>query len=158
MIKTKMYFPFLCLMVVFSSCEIEEETPALSNSEFLVQQSPWNFKTYELIDILDIGDSMLTIQQIENEITNELTGVELSFYADGTGFSNNLGEDDSEFIWQILDDNQLRLDFTTDGFEDIELYENLLVSFNELRISSDGATFDSEVDFNVLHFGTLVFD
>lgn len=158
MIKSKIYFLFLCLVFVLFSCEAEEETSPLSNSELLVEQSPWNFKAYELIDILDLGASTLTEQEIADNITNELAGTKISFYADGTGFSDNLGDDDSEFIWQIVNDNELELDFTVDGFEDIEVYENLLVSLNELKISSEGVTFDFEESFNVLHFGTLVFN
>ena len=146
------------MAMLFWSCNEDENTGVLSSSTLLVQESPWVFKTYELINILDIGNSILTEQQIANEITNELWGATLTFYENGSGFSDFPGEDDSEFTWQIINGNELQLDFTVDEFEDIEVYENLTVNSNELRISTNGSTYDTAIDFSVLHFGTLVFE
>lgn len=60
MIKNKIYFVFLLLGLLLCSCSSEEDPLQLSNSEIMAQQSPWNFKAYELTNRPDSDDSMLT--------------------------------------------------------------------------------------------------
>lgn len=153
--KIYLLFP---LLILLSSCSSEEDIPTPSNASLLVAESPWNFKSYELNDPVDLGDAMISEQQLIDAVTSELTGMTITFYADGTGFSNTLEEDNSEFTWIIINETELRLDFTVDEFEDIEVYQNIDISPNELRLSTESTQFVDQLNSNFSYTGTLVFD
>lgn len=121
----------------------------------LVQGSPWTFDHYEMISIIDGGNSTLTQQEIEAQTNQDLSGNQISFFQNGTGFTSVNGAIESNWEWEIINQNQLKITYSGNDFE---IMDNLTVSSNELRVEYVGVTYDLDTDYEVLHNGTYFYN
>ena len=101
----------------------------LSNQEILVDSSPFNEPTYNIINILQNSTPEKEYAEIDNEIVNYLYSSTYEFKADGTfiftdGFNNEFvttysyNESEDEIILADLND------FFVDNFKIIEFYRD----------------------------------
>jgi len=145
--------------MLFTSCSSDDNnTDAVVEvqlEEAMVQNSPWTFDHYELINIVNTGTSTMTAAQIQSDMNLELNGFTLVFNEDGTGVTVIEGEESENWTWVIENENDLRIQFTG---ENVDLYSNLSFVNSQLKMESESVTFDSTANFEVLHYGSLVFE
>ncbi|GHA51716.1 hypothetical protein GCM10007103_35200 [Salinimicrobium marinum] len=83
----KIHLPVTILIaLLFFSCSSDDDSPHLSQSELLVENRPWIFNHYEVIEIIDAGHSEITRQFIVEDMNFYAAGLTLSFNQNGTLF------------------------------------------------------------------------
>ncbi|UKM65052.1 hypothetical protein GSB9_01614 [Flavobacteriaceae bacterium GSB9] len=154
--KLKVFIGFLIGFVIFScSSESNDQSQQLAKEELLVQGSPWTFEHYKMINLIDAGNSTMTQQEIETKTNLDVSGNQISFSQNGTGFTSINGNTESIWEWEIIKQNQLKIIFCEDEFE---IYDNLTVSSNELMIVYEAATYDPDAEYEVLHNGKYFYN
>jgi hypothetical protein len=146
------------LTILSCSSDDNNDNEELSMSELLTQNSPWTFDHYEMLSILDSGNSDLTQTEIENETDIAYAGQVLTFNSDGTGnatFPSDQEDDNEIWQWQIINENQLQLTF--DGGQ-TSILENITVSNSQLTIQIESVTYDEDVTYEVLHLGNFFYE
>lgn len=151
---------FIGLLIGFmilscSSDDSNNDDPQSTTADLLIQGSPWTFDHYEMISIIDGGNSTMTQQEIETQTNQELSGSQINFSPNGTGFSSINGVIESDWEWEIINQDQLKITFASNQFE---ILDNLTISSNELTVEFVGATYDLDVDYEVLHNGKYFYN
>ena len=150
----------LGILIVLSnlSCTNDNDTNQLqTSSELLVQNSPWTFNHFEMTNIIDLGNSNLTQQDIETNINQEVAGQTVSFNENGTGFASIQGTVESNWEWEIVNGNQLKIIFDV-TYNEFEIYENFSVTSTELVLDYEAVTYDENAMYEVLHYGKYYYD
>ena len=136
----------------------EQDPPTAE--ELLVDNSPWTFTSYNLINIINAGPSDATESEIESGISNNFMGLTLIFNANGTGtaFAPAPQQLDSNLTWTLSANNTLQL--VVADFEEEDnpvIFGNIQVSETDLSVDFETSYYDEEVDFEVDVYGTLSF-
>lgn len=144
------------LTILSCSSDDNNDNLQLSMSELLTKNSPWTFDRYEMLNIIDAGNSDFTKSEIENEINLLYNEQILNFNADGTG-SAVFPNDEADIIWQwkIVNENQLQLSYEAG---DSNIIENISVSNSQLIIKIESVTYDEDVVYEVLHLGNYIYE
>ncbi len=137
------------------SCSSSDDHPQLSMSELLTQNSPWTFNHYEMINIIDAGNSSFAQSDVENSINQSNSGNIVTFNEDGTGSSFLPNEGTDNWQWEIVNDNQLKLTYDSG---DVEIFENISVSSSQLFIEIESVVFDEIAIYEVTHYGKYFYD
>ena len=135
------------LLIVFIglfilSCSSDENNIELSKEEILVKNSPWTFEHYEIIGLLTLPIEDFTMEGLESEVNQKISGNIFTFNLDGTGSRFFPGEETSFLQWEILNNSQLKITFKGSPTSTV---------FKELNISSSQLTFDAKS----VHFGVF---
>jgi len=146
---------FIVLSILACSSDDNNDTQ-FSKEELLIQNSPWTFNHYEMINIVDAGNSDFTQTDIETDINQVVSGNVLTFNSNGTGSSFTPGEGTDTWQWEIINNNQLKILF--DGTTESSTFENLNVSSSQLVIESESVSYDAVVGFEVLHYGKFFYE
>jgi len=141
--------------LTFFSCSSDDDT-VLSKEEILVQNSPWTFNHYEMINIIDAGNSDFTQTDIESDINQVVSGTILIFNSDRTGSTFTPGEGTDTWDWEILNDADLKISY--DGTTDSDTFENLSITSSQLIIEAESVSFDEVALFEVLHYGKYFYE
>lgn len=96
------------LVTLFISCNSDDNSEP-STINLLTENSPWIFDHYQMLNIVDAGSSVITQQEIENDINSSLNGLSLTFNQDGSGFTSSVGEPNENWDWEIMSNNQLKI-------------------------------------------------
>ncbi len=125
----------LLIGILIISCSSNDSNPELSIEELVVQNSPWTFDHYELIEIIYDGNLSLTTEIVENNRNLQTMGQTLTFNSDGTGASYSpYFNETSNWNWEIVNTNQLKLTFDP---SDIFTIENFNVTSNQLSFTGE---------------------
>ena len=73
------------LLVVLIACQSDDENIKSSTERILVENSPWTFNRFELINIIDPGDGNFTKEDVENFYNTYSKGSEVTYYENGSG-------------------------------------------------------------------------
>lgn len=145
--------------MLFISCSSDDSSTdviaEVQLEEAMVQNSPWTFSHYEVINIVDAGNSTMTQTQIESNMNLQLGGFTLVFNQDGTGETVVEGEEGESWTWSIENDDDLKILYA-DNFSDV--YSNLIILNGQLKMEAESVTFDSSANFEVIHYGSLIFE
>ena len=142
------------LFTLFISCNSDDSSES-STINLLTENSPWTFDHYQMLNIVDAGSSVITQQEIEDDINSSLNGLSLTFNPDGSGFTSSVGEPNENWEWEIISNNQLKIIY--DGGE-FEIFNNLNVTSTLLKMELESVTYDSDVNYEVSHYGIYHFD
>ena len=142
------------LFTLFISCNSDDSSES-STINLLTENSPWTFDHYQMLNIVDAGSSVITQQEIEDDINSSLHGLSLTFNPDGSGFTSSVGEPNENWEWEIISNNQLKIIY--DGGE-FEIFNNLNVTSTLLKMELESVTYDSDVNYEVSHYGIYHFD
>ncbi len=156
--KLNLLLGILIGLTILSCSSDNNDNPQFTTEEELVQGSPWTFDHYEMLDILDAGNSNLTQTEIENETNISYAGQVLTFYNDGTGsatFPSDEEDDNATWQWDIVNENQLQLTFDD---ESTFIFENIAVSNSQLILQIETVTYDDDVTYEVLHVGNFIYE
>ncbi len=110
-----------------------------------------------MTNIIDLGNSNLTQQDIETNINQEVAGQTVSFNENGTGFASIQGTVESNWEWEIVNGNQLKIIFDV-TYNEFEIYENFSVTSTELVLDYEAVTYDENAMYEVLHYGKYYYD
>ncbi|MEZ4817534.1 MAG: hypothetical protein R2776_06150 [Flavobacteriaceae bacterium] len=119
----------LILLFVFACSSDDNKNNSQSKSDVLISGSPWTFEFYELISIPGyIGeiDSKLKTQ-IESEVNSNNVNTKYIFDSNGTGKLIIPSQEDRNFDWELINENQLRIIFN----------QGITVVFDEFEINSN---------------------
>ena len=153
--KLNLIYGLLIGLMIFTSCSKDENTQ-LTKEELLVQNSPWTFDYYELINIVNQGNSTLTQQELETDMNQEIFGATISFSQNGTGSNSIQGGNISSWEWEITEFNELKLTFNGD-ITDNYILNNIKVTENEFIYEEQVLTDDSSAGLSVIHYGEFHF-
>ncbi len=145
------------LTILSCTSDDDNDSPQTSMSELLTQNSPWTFNHFEMINIIDSGNSNFTQQDIETNINQEVNGQTVGFNSDGTGYTTIQGNVESNWEWEIVNGNQLKIIFDLANNE-TEVYENFSVSSTELVLDYQAVSYDENAMYEVLHYGKYFYD
>ena len=148
---------FIRLLVGFLvlSCSSDDDNePQVLMEELLINGSPWTFDHYELISIIDSGNSNYTQTDIENYTDDSQNGNIVIFKSDGTGSSSLPNEGTDNWGWEIVNNNQLKLNF---GSGESDILENITVTSSQMVIEEQSVSYDESVQYEVLHYGKLIY-
>ncbi len=149
---------YLLISLVLTSCSSDNSNDnQQSITDLIVQNSPWTFNHYQLLDIVDAGNSTMTQQEIENDVDTSLIDYTLTFNQDGSGNTYLPNEGTETWQWEILTNNQLKITYDNSNGEN-DIYNNLNVTSSELTIEYQSVTFDSNATYEVLHNGIFYFE
>jgi len=146
-------------LVLFNSCSSDDDTAdvvaEVQLEDVMVQNSPWTFNHYELINVVNAGTSTMTPAEIESDMNLQLAGFTLIFNQDGTGETVIEGEEGESWTWVIENGDDLRIVYPGNFSDE---YLNLSLLNSQLKMESESITYDSTANFEVLHYGSLVFE
>ncbi len=142
------------LVTLFISCNSDDNSEP-STINLLTENSPWIFDHYQMLNIVDAGSSVITQQEIENDINSSLNGLSLTFNQDGSGFTSSVGEPNENWDWEIMSNNQLKIIYVGGEFE---IFNNLNVTSTLLKMELESVTYDSNANYEVSHYGIYYFD
>ena len=137
----------------------ENDNPEVAIAELLVNNSPWTFTEYQLLQITDAGSSTMSQQEIENQVNSDFNQLQLQFNANGTGMLN-APILNSSITWE-LQSNGGHLYLVVNELtppDDETLFTNVIISQNELRLDNASTVYDASADYNVGVLGTMVFN
>jgi len=136
--------------ILSCSSDNDSNDPESTMSELLIQGSPWTFDHYEMVNIIDAGNSNFTQTDIENDVNLRENGITLTFNQNGICLVTipNYGTDN--WNWEIANSNQLKLTF--EGAY-TNIFENLNVSSNQLIFEGQSVSYDVSVQYEVMHYG-----
>lgn len=123
--------------------------------QVLVQKTSWIFNHYEMINIINAGNSNLTQIQIESDMNAQLSGFTLIFNEDRTGETRIEGEESENWTWSIENGSDLKILYAG-NFSDV--YSNLSIVNGQLKMEAESVTYDSVANFEVRHYGSLFFE
>lgn len=154
--KISLVLILLLSHIFFISCS-EKENIEISKEELMTNNSPWTFKNYEMVEIIDSGGSLLTKTEIESITNNRGKDNTMNFNSNGTGSSSSPSGGIVNWKWEINTDNQLKITYdNTNGENDV--YNNFKVSNSKLSYEFQSVIFDSSISHEVLHYGNLIFE
>ena len=130
--------------------EMMESTP--TEGDIVVQGSPWIYDFYELLEVIDRGQSQLTDAELIADVDMEFSDVEIVFFASGAGSETGFDGPPSTFNWRLGSGGEIEF---TDQFG------NLIEPPGEFEVVNDDSisfefeliTLDQEIDFEVVHRG-----
>ena len=142
--------------IMLLSCSSNDSSSEISNEELLTTNSPWTFSHYELVTIIDSGNSNLSQTELENHINERDNGIVLVFNQDGSGSLTKQDEYSYDYSWEIINNDKIVL--TYDTFFGEVLIVN--ISSNQLitTVENYTSTYDENVDFWVLHNGNYFYE
>ena len=143
------------LTILSCSTDEKNDNPELSMAELLIQNSPWAFDHYELINIIDAGNSDFTQTDIENDVNSRENSTILTFNQNGIGFVSISGGGTVNWNWEIINGNQLKL---IHNEANSSILENLSVSSTQLIFDVESVTYDQNVHYEVLHNGKYFYE
>jgi hypothetical protein len=155
--KLNLFFTILFITLIFSCSSDDNNATELSITELLVQNSPWTFNHYKLINIIDSGNSDFTQADIENDINQNVGGNVLTFDEDGSGSSFLPEEGTDTWQWEIINSNQLKITYDG-GNGESDTFENISVSTSQFTVESESVSFDEVALFEVLHYGKFFYE
>lgn len=148
--KLNLFIGLLIVLTIFSCSSDNNDEPKLTMEELLIQGSPWTFDHYEMLNILDAGNSNYNKSDIETDINLAVNGEIIKFNSNGTG-SVTLPEDGTDtWEWEIVNGNQLKLTFAS-GESDI--IENIIFKSSKMIIEGQSVSYDDQAKYEVLHNG-----
>lgn len=154
----------LCILSLYScskddGIELSDEnqeiiSPEPTIEELLVENSPWDFTNYEVLEIVSTTNPSITNNDINNHVSNLLQGFSLTFNADGTVIINHPLSDEIVRTW-VLFNNDIIFDSESNT---PQIWQNIQVSNEDLSIENTLFTiFESSFD-SVEHYGKLNFE
>ncbi len=153
--KLKLFAGLLICILLLNACSSDDDNNQHTIDELLTANSPWTFNYYEMINIIDAGNSSFTQEDIENETNISNSDVTVTFNEDGSGSSFTPGEGTDSWDWEIINNNQLKIIF--DGGE-TSIFENFNVTSSQLTIETESVSFDPVAIFEVSHYGKFYYD
>ena len=130
--------------------EMTESTPTAG--DIVVGGSPWIYDFYELIEVVDRGDSELTDEDLIADIDMEFSDVEIFFFASGGGSETGFDGPASTFNWRLGSNGEI--EFTDQFGNPIEPPgEFEVVDDNSISFEFELMTLDQDIDFEVIHRG-----
>ena len=130
--------------------EMMESTP--TKGDIVVEGSPWIYDFYELIEVVDRGDSQLTDEDLIADIDMEFSDVEIFFFASGGGSETGFDGPPSTFNWRLGSDGEI--EFTDQFGNPIDPPgEFEVVDDNSISFEFELITVDQDIDFEVVHRG-----
>ena len=130
--------------------EMMDSTP--TQGDIVVEGSPWVYDYYELIEVIDRGDSQLTDADLISDIDMEFSDVEIFFFASGGGSETGFDGPPSTFNWRLGSNGEIEF---TDQFGNLiePPGEFEVVDDNSISFEFELITPDQEIDFEVVHRG-----
>ncbi|MGB5419144.1 hypothetical protein [Algibacter sp.] len=127
----------IVLILTFFSCSNNDDSESKNlevNEDLMISKGSWTFRKFEVSEILDNGVANISDEKIREEIefdvTEDMSNILLSFKQDKTGaFDFEDGTNLHSFIWDVINENQLKLTFDNGT---IEIHKNLTVSASSL--------------------------
>ncbi|MDR6968877.1 hypothetical protein J2X31_002903 [Flavobacterium arsenatis] len=157
--KIRLVASLLFGLVLFNSCSNDDDTAdvvaEVQLEDVMVQNSPWTFSHYELINVVNAGTSAMTPAEIESDMNLQLAGFTLIFNQDGTGETAIEGEESESWTWVIENEDNLRIVYAGNFSDE---YFNLSLLNSQLKMEAESVTHDSAANLEVLHYGSLVFE
>jgi hypothetical protein len=144
----------LFIGVIIFSCS-SDDNEQLTVKELLIQGSPWIFSKYEMIKIIDAGNSNFTKSELENDVNIQLKGSVLIFNQNGTYSVSYPNEGIETWNWKIINDNELKLIFDSGNSK---IYKIFNVTTNQLIIEIPNVLYDQDVRYEVSHYGKAFYD
>jgi hypothetical protein len=153
--KLNLVLGILIGLMIFSCSSDSNDEPQLTLEELLIQGSPWTFSHYEMLNIIDAGNSSFDQADIENDINQNNNGEIVTFNNDGTGsdFIPNHGTD--LWNWEIINGNQLKITF--DGGNS-DVIENISTTSSQMIIEIESVSYDEQAQYEVLHNGKYIYE
>lgn len=157
--KLNSVFSLVFAIMLFTSCSSDDNnTDAVGEvqlEEAMVQNGPWTFHHYEMINLVNAGNSTMTQVQIEGDMNLQQEGLTLVFNANGTGETVFEDEEGESWTWSIENGNDLKILYD-DTVSDT--YSNLSIINGKLKMEAESVTYDSTANLEVFHYGRLVFE
>ena len=140
------FFVFIGLLACTSSSD-DKNSIELSSKEILVQNSPWTYDRYELIEIVSEAIGGNTEEKAKNNADSDNDGNILTFNENGTGSSSSTGGSNN-WQWEITNDNKLKLIYSAQE----EYVYDFSITVEELTIK----VYD-EIDATGRVYGNYIF-
>ena len=132
--------------------EEEMTEGTLTEGDIVVQGSPWIYDFYELLEVIERGDSQLTDEDLIADIDMEFSDVEIIFFASGGGSETGFDGPPSTFMWRLGSEGEI--EFTDQFGNPIEPPGAFEVEDeNSISFEFELMTLDQEIDFEVIHRG-----
>ena len=120
------------LLVVLIACQSDDENIKSSTERILVENSPWSFNRYELINIIDPGDGNFTKEDVENFYNTYNDGSQVNYYENGSGLITLKNGETNEWLWRITNNNEMEI---TIDINNVNIFK-FNVSITELILES----------------------
>ncbi len=153
--KLNLLFGILVGLTILSCSSNDDDNSQLAITELLIQNSPWTFSHYEMIDIINSGNSNFTQTEIENDINSRENEIILMFNQDGTGSKSKPNEYTNNWNWEVVNGNQLKVYHVTLL---ITTEEIISVSANQLVTEHETGSYDESVQNHVIHNGKYYYE
>ena len=113
----------------------ESNNLPLTKTEILENGSPWLFDQYILIDIPDVSDpDPEFLKEVENDVNLSINGSMYIFNQDGTGYSSVPNDEDINFNWEVLNENELKFIYETGTSI---TFDNITIELNQFSIETE---------------------
>ena len=153
--KLNLFIGVLIVFIFFSCSSDDSPEQQLTLKESLIQGSPWTYNHYELINIIDSGNSDFTQTDIENYTNESQNGNVITFNNNGTGSSFLPNEGTDSWQWEIINDNELKLTFDSGN---TSIIENISATTTQMVIEIESVSYDEDVQYEILHYGKFIYE
>lgn len=155
-LKTSLLFLFVLGFCTISACSKDNDQDKPSQKELLVDNSPWNYKSFELIEVIEDNGSTVSEEEIEEWIDSFANGLSLTFRADGSGQSDSSTNNEETAIWdwQLKNNNEVVLYHPDQKQEVLKI-----VTLSSTKFTFESETWRPDKDGNkVVFYGRYYFE
>lgn len=124
--KSILYAVLFILLLIASSCSEDDMQGGEKDADILVENSPWQFESFELSTIVKKENDTITEKWVQTSVNEAYENLAFTFNEDGTGFTTFPDEEPFNWSWYFSGNDTICFDAVCDeeSFTKVELTEN----------------------------------